>query len=780
MRSARRWVLGAAVAAAAVLSRRADAAWIRVEDRDGIQPVQLVEEHVSVEIRDGAARITTRPVFFNPNYQVLEGEFLMELDPGDAVEGFSMTMGGRKVEAELLDASKARQVYEGIVAKMRDPGLLEYLGTNLLKARIFPIPANGEMEVEVRLTQPVRRNGTMFQVRGLTAARPGAPRALRAASFEAAIDSADPITAIFSPTHPLDIVREGDRKAKVTFRQTGYEAVRPLALYYGTEGKDMGLSFLAHRSDPKAPGTFLATLAPRIELPAGARMPKDVVLVFDTSASMGGEKMDQARTALEYCLGHLAEGDRFGVVDFSTEARRFRETLVEASPDNVKAALAYAHALRARGGTAIDEAIEAGLLLLGKGDPTRLPVLLFLTDGLPTIGEQDPDRILANVAKRNGEAAEGAARARFYVFGVGSDVHTRLLDLLAEKNGGTRDYVDAGEALDARVAGLYDRISAPVLANVRIRAPEGVRVDEVYPRPIPDLFHGGQVFVYGRYEGEGEGVLVLEGTLAGKPRAFEYRVSFSSREERNDHLPRLWAAQKVGFLLDEIKARGAAKELVDEVVEIARAHGIVTPYTSYLVTEDTPLPMPNPWGPVPPPGLMPVPVPEAAVSARFFEEGERDAREGFKGDRVVEKAKKEALARQALTLGTGGGGGAPGEAPRPAAAPAPLAVMDRLADEAYADAGAGAPGGTSAGVSRDRLRHVGAKAFYSKDGIWVDAAFTGKEKVTRVRMFSDEYVRLLRDKPALAKFFALGRVVVVLDGEVWQVDPASDAPPAKP
>ncbi|MEK7271002.1 MAG: VIT and VWA domain-containing protein [Planctomycetota bacterium] len=758
---------------------RAEAAWVRIVDKNPSEPIRLVEEHVTADIKDQIARVTLKPVFFNPNGRVLEGEFMMELDPGDVVENFALTINGVRQEAELLDATKARGIYEGIVSQMRDPGLLESVGKGLLKCRIFPIPPNGKFDVEVKLTQTLAKNGTMIQFQGITANPREASIALQEASFEATIEGSQALRSVFSPTHRLDIVRDGEKKAKVSFRETSYLPRNRLKLYFGLEGKDVGLSVLAHRQDAKSPGTFLATIAPKVELAASEVMPKDVVFVFDTSMSMAGEKMDQARLALEYCLNHLNPQDRFAVVDFATDVQTFRNSLTDASPANVKEGLDYVRKLKAKGGTAIEDALVRAFEYLPKRDDSRVAIVLFMTDGAPTIGEQDPDKLLASAGVKN------VSKARLYVLGVGSDVQTRLLDLLAERNGGTRDYVGEGESLEGKTATLYDRISTPVLSDLKIAASSGVRIEQMYPRPIPDLFRGNQIFLYGQYEGEGSATITLEGSLGGKRRTFEYKVDFPSKESRNDYLPRLWAAQKIGFLLDEIKSKGESKEIVSEVVELAKANGIVTPYTSFLVVED--MPMRRPGGGFAPGMPMPTGAPEFAARALEDKAGRDlalDRESGHSGARAFKKAKGEARLREAL------GGGGVSEAPKPAepgaktppatsAPAAPLAAMDKLADEAYSANSAEGKGETQ-GISASRVRNVGGKTFWNQGGVWIDADIkdraSEKDKIVKVKMFSEEHMKLVRENPDLAKFFSLGRVIVAFNGKVYEVEDALPAP----
>src|SRR5207248_1994319 len=315
------------------------------------------------------------------------------------------------------------------------------------------------------------------------------------------------------------------------------------------------------------------------------RVPQDVILVLDTSGSMAGEKMEQARKALKYCLDNLAEKDRFGLINFATVVNKYKDGLIDAGKDQVAQAKKWVDELEATGGTAIYDALEAALEFRPR-DESRTFTIVFFTDGQPTIGEGDktkPEAILKNTLARN------SANTRIFTFGVGDDVNATLLDQLAERTRALATYVRPQEDIEAKVSGLYAKISRPVLSNLRLVATGEVRLLEVYPPQLPDLFHGQQVTVLGRYSGHGPSALKLTGQVGKEAREFVYELTFpKSTEEKDskDFVEHLWARRKVGYLLDQIRATGENKELVAEVVSLAKKYGITTPYTSHLIVPD--------------------------------------------------------------------------------------------------------------------------------------------------------------------------------------------------
>src|SRR5205823_3187006 len=209
-----------------------------------------------------------------------------------------------------------------------------------------------------------------------------------------------------------------------------------------------------------------------------------------------GPKIEQARGALRYVLENLNGDDRFGLITFNSVVESFADSLqpMDARPR----ALAYVDRLTAQGGTNIHEAL---LTALRQVQPERPTYLIFLTDGQPTNGVTDPNRI----ARAVGDAA--AANVRLFAFGVGNDVNAILLDRVARENHGTADYVKPEEDLEERLSAFYAKVASPVLTDVRLEFSRPVR--ESYPDPVPDLFAGQQLLVVGRYPGGGPTTVII-------------------------------------------------------------------------------------------------------------------------------------------------------------------------------------------------------------------------------------------------------------------------------
>jgi Ca-activated chloride channel family protein len=550
-----------------------------------VPPLAMLNHQVTVAIEDQVAVTRVEQTFRNHTDRQLEATYIFPVPKGASVRKFSMWVDGKEVPGELVEAEKARQIYTQIVQRTQDPGLLEYLGNNLLRLRVFPIPPRGDQKITVSFTSVASsENGLVEYVYPLRTDGK-AVETLQKFSLRVDLKSQHALQNIYSPTHAITLTRPNDRQAVVTFEKEQALLDKDFQLYYTAGGKDVGLTALTHRPASGAPGYFLLLVSPRAELSKSQQVPRDMVFVLDTSGSMRGQRMTQARNALQYCLNNLGEKDRFALLNFATTVNKYNDELLPASRTNVEQARKWVAGLEATGGTAINDALLAALAMRSN-DTTRTFTLVFFTDGRPTIGETDIEKIQRNVAAKN------TANTRIFTFGVGDDVNATFLDRIAEQSRALSTYVRESEDIEHRVSGLYAKISNPVLANLKFTVNPAIKLAEVYPPQLPDLFHGSQVVVLGRYTGQGHAAVKLTGNVGKDSKEFVYELNFSEKTgDDRAFVEDLWARRKVGYLLDQIRANGQKKELVEEVVALAKRYGITTPYTSYLIVPDAAVPV---------------------------------------------------------------------------------------------------------------------------------------------------------------------------------------------
>jgi Ca-activated chloride channel family protein len=552
----------------------------------------MVNHQVTITIDDQVAETRVEQTFRNHTGRALEATYVFPVPKGASVRKFTMWVNGKEVAGEMIEADKARNIYTEIVRRTHDPGLLEYLGNNLMRMRVFPIAPNADQKVALNYSSVAPRDGDLVAYDYPLKTDGKATRTLEKFAIQAKIKSQHPIINVYSPTHSLAVTRANDRELTVNFEREQGLLDKDFQLFYALGDKDVGLTAMTYRPVSKENGYFMFLISPRMELAKENVVPRDMVLVLDTSGSMRGVKMDQARKALKYCLNNLNPQDRFAVINFATSVNKYKDNLVEASSEQIEQGRKWVDQLEATGGTAINDALLAALEFRAS-DMGRTFTIVFFTDGCPTIGETNTDKILKNVTAKN------TANTRIFTFGVGETdgLNATFLDQLAEQTRAVSTFVRPAEDIEMKVSGLFSKISHPVLANLKLTATNNIRMVEVYPPQLPDLFHGGQLVVLGRYAGQGPSALKLTGTLGQANSAFDvkefvYEVTFP--EKTNDDksfLEHVWARRKVGYLLDQIRLNGEKKELVDEVTLLAKKYGIATPYTSYLIVPDGPMPV---------------------------------------------------------------------------------------------------------------------------------------------------------------------------------------------
>lgn len=664
---------------------------------------------VTVEIDNQVAVTHVDQVFHNPNDFTIEGTYIFPLPKDAVVTDFKLWIDGEPVTGQVLSAEEARATYEEIVRQMVDPAILEYVGQGALQASIFPIDPGGDRRIEIEYAQALTAENGLVRYQYPLNTEKFSRVPLEEVTVSVTLHSDAPLRAVYSPSHNVGISRDGRNDARI-----GYEAydVRPdtdYVLYYSI-GETEAFHLLTYRDpfDPADPdGFFMLMLAPRPDA-AQTRVAKDILIVLDKSGSMDGEKYIQAQAAARFILEHLNEEDGFNVITFSTGVEMFSDELLPASQADF--AVDWIESDRPLGSTDINRALLTAADMVQSDRPTYI---IFLTDGLPTEGVTDSNRILENFDENAPD------NVRLFAFGVGYDVDTFLLDLLADNHAGTSSYVVPGERIDEKVSTFYEKISTPVMTDLELEI-DGVRTFDAYPDPLPDLFVGSQIILVGRYKDGGSADITLTGEVNGRMESFTFKDQvFRTGLERTPEsptlqtIPRLWATRKVGFLLNEIRLQGPNEELIDQVVRLSIRFGIVTPYTSYLVTEDMAL------------GDEAI----EGMAARELEESISATAPAVSGEAAVEKAADQGALQEADMV----------ESPPAEAA--------------------------------EQVRVLGDRTYVFLDGAWTDTAFDpGEMTPIPVAFLSDDYFDLAAARPELAAAFALGEHVIAFSkGQVYEV-----------
>ncbi len=659
----------------------------------------------SVEVAGGkaVARTEERIAAVKPGQRALG---LLPLPAGVAAHQVAVTIDGRAAEGQYLSAAEAQKAYGSISEAIGSGRLLALVGR---PAYLIPnVKLAAKQDVVIELRQMVGTHSGLQTVQVPMPAGEFTASPVRRVRVAMKLQEEKPIRAVFSPSHEIEVKRPNLRAAHVAVSMERLAHGEPLRLFWAADDDDLGLRVLSHRAENEDVGYFMLLGNPTGSAAGDVPVEKDVVLVVDTSGSMRGEKMEQVRSAAEYVLEHLNAGDRFNIVSFGTEVSSFREGVTANTADSREAAQTFVEDLVAHGRTNISGALHQGL----SGKPSDRPrIMLFLTDGTPTAGERDPKRILSTLAGMN------TSGTQVFVFGVGHDVNTHLLDQVAEQTKGASAYVEPDEEIDVKVAALYDSLSHPVLTDVAM-AYGGLQVEHVYPPQLRQLFRGREVLVLGRYRGDGPHTFTLSGTLRGEAKHYEVIADFpKAAAPDNDFVALLWASRRIGELLKDIRLAGGDADKVGEVVELSRRFGILTEYTEFISEGGKEYSFDEARD-----------LATAAVTTANAQHAGRWA--------VRQSANESALRSKKVSS----------------------AAFNTFRDR---------QGRTKAAP---KLKNVGRRAFYKRDGKWVEAEDGKARKKRRVKRFSREYMDLVERNKDFAKAQSLdGDMLINVDEEQVEV-----------
>ncbi len=682
-------------------------------------PLEVLYHHVDIKISGNVAETFIDQEFYNPSDYRLEGYYIFPIPKDAVINEFAMEINGKMVNAELLDATKARKIYEDIVRQIRDPALLEYTGQGIFKVRIFPIEPRSKKKVTISYREVLNSDNGMYEYIYPLNTEKFSAKPVESVSVKVELKTNKEIKNIYTPTHSIDVVNKDNHNAVISFEEENTKPDIDFKLYYSTDNDDIGLSLLTYKTSGED-GYFLLSASPSFIVNDQQIDAKDITFVLDVSGSMVGDKMKQAKKALLYCINNLNKDDRFDIIRFSTEAYSLFDRVVDASETNIKKAEKFISDLKAVGGTNIEEALN--LAVKEKGNSNRTHLIVFITDGKPTIGETKDESLVKKIERLNKE------NTRIFTFGIGNEINTYLLDKITELTNAYRTYIAEKEDIEVKISYFYDKVQSPVLTNLSLSFTGGIKAFQTYPNKLPDLFKGSSVTIFGRYSGSGNSDIKLNGALKGEQKSFYLKADFTNDKNEYDFIPPLWASRRVGYLLDQIRLNGENKELVDEITQLAREHGIVTPYTSYLIMEDEEIrirrnELVDQFQTLPP-----------APELRRNVEGDFNAMKQKSGDKSITASEEvQGLNRAGNYYETKQGSSR-------------MNYKDERGDEVNLS---------------QQVRNIQGRAIYQSGKFWVDSELQNQKvkNQKRIQFNSDEFFKLLKNKPGTAQFLALGQNV---------------------
>ncbi len=690
-----------------------------------------------VEINGRVARTTITETFENRGAALGEADFVFPLPNGAAFEELRLEIDGQLVAGEMLDANKARETYERIVRELRDPALVEWAGLGLLRTRIFPFRSGERRTVVVKLAHVLPREGDALRVTGRLISGSDVSDEQATGSFRVRWRS-DSLGAPWSPTHSAMRVRNvgasGLQETSFTGRSGDVVAYLPIRRLVS----DPTVTVLTHRTTragaDREQHALIVVTPPRDAPPV---IPRDITLVLDVSGSMNGQKLQQATAAGRALLGTLRSNDRFRLVAFADAIEPHTVAFTPVTSETLLAARSWLDGLSASGGTNISGAMHDALrtTALRTQAEGRLPLVLLLTDGQPTVGLRSKEILDSTEVWR--------ADARVFTFGVGADVDATLVEQLAITSRGAAHFVRPDESVERAVSLAAQRLASPLLANVQVRIAGGTLRD-VYTPYGTDLMAGQELLFLARYTGNARAQITVTGTHGTTVRRITTPVQFTTRDSTTGFVSRLWAVQRVAALDASRRRFGASHEIDSELKQLGEQYGIPTPLTSYFVKEPDVGGHPVPVRAVP--AVPAVPVQGGALQLRgsvsqqsgaSHAQGARPAT----SNAAFEAARRSSEQRKVVTT----------------------SAADQLLSEALI-APASASGNASAPAAR--LKTADGRVFEWRDSTWTDRRLGTDTTwspvvVVRVQAYSAAWTALARELPAIRESLALGERVRV-------------------
>jgi Ca-activated chloride channel homolog len=537
---------------------------------------------VDIKVRDQVADVSIDQAFVNTGKGMLEAEYFFPLPPTAAIDSLTLVVDGKDFKGRILPADEARRIYLEVVRTKRDPALLEYVNYGLYRTSAFPLLPGKEVHVTIHYTDICRKEGDLFEVFYPLNTEKFSALPLEEVAVRVDILANGPLSAVYSPTHSVTVNRPAPNHVLAAYTAARETPVSDFRLLYQPAKEAVGATVLSYYPRDNEDGYFLMMVSPTPRPDKGAAItPKDLVIALDHSGSMMGDKLAQAKSSLAFVLRNLNPQDRFNVIAYNDVIDPLFEGLVGNQKENIDKALGMIDRVRDGGSTNIHDALIAALKAVGSGSgEKRAQYVLFLTDGLPTVGQTKETAILNDTLSAN------ASKARIFAMGIGYDVNVRLLDNLVGQNRGISAYVKERENLEPKISSLYNKIKSPVMTDLAVKF-GNVRVTMTYPQVLPDLFDNDQIIMVGRYARPGRTDIAVTGQYMGRHQNFEYAAELADRSDRFGYafVEQLWAVRRMGYLLDQIQLNGQSKEVVDELVRLSKQYGIITPYTSFLADE---------------------------------------------------------------------------------------------------------------------------------------------------------------------------------------------------
>lgn len=569
----------------------------------------LKHTDVKANVSGYVARVTVRQQFHNPFKEKIEAVYTFPLPDDASVDQMTMKVGNRLINGSIKKRDEARHAYEAARSRGNVASLLDQERPNIFTQSVANIEPGENIDIEITYVNLLKYEDGSFSfifptvvgprfIPGHTSegqtgvgvaqntdlvpdaskitpplAAPG-ERAGHDISIEMNINAGVPIENVISKLHAVNIERTGSNSARIKLTNNEKIPNKDFIASWSVAHDSVKSGYLTHRQG--ADGFFSLMLVPPKRVTAKTVQAKEMIFLIDCSGSQSGIPIQKAKETMAYILDHMNANDTFQIITFNNNVESFPARPQTASAAMKEKALDFMRGLEARGGTWMQPAVEEACAL--PNDEHRLRIMTFMTDGF--VGN---DFQIISLIKKHRD------KTRWFSFGTGNSVNRFLIDKIAAEGGGEADYVLLNSSAEEVGKKFYDRISSPVLTDLKVEF-KGVETKDVFPKEPADLWAQRPLYFTGRFLKPGSGKVILSGYSAGKPYRQELNLEFPAKQDTNEALPSIWARAKVERLMSEdwlgMQTGSINKELKDEITDTALKYHIMSQYTSFVAVEE--------------------------------------------------------------------------------------------------------------------------------------------------------------------------------------------------
>ena len=574
-------------------------------------PAPTLDTDVHLRVNGLVVRGSVKQKFHNASKQWVEGVYVFPLPENAAVDHMKLRIGERVIEGQVKEKEAAKKTYEAAKQEGKKASLVEQERPNIFTTSVANLGPDEDVTVEIEYQQTLHYDQGSFHLRfpmvvapryipgtepvtgfagtgwGINTAqvpdaaritppvpKPDANKAeqsmLNPVKLNIELDAGFHLSQIASSYHKVDISEDLEHHYQISLSDKQVPANKDFELVWTPDTGSAPRAALFTEKHEGETYALMMVMPPSTSDALKNRLPRETVFIIDTSGSMGGTSIEQAKKALLMAIERLTPADRFNVIQFNSVTEALFKDGVPADANHVDQAKTWVNKLYATGGTEMVPALSAALNQQAPEGFVRQ--IIFLTDG--AVGNED--QLFKLIHDKLGDS-------RLFTVGIGSAPNSHFMSKSAEFGHGTFTYIGNVNEVAEKMTALFSKLESPVLTDIKVKFPDGT-LGEMWPKQLPDLYLGEPVMFSASLKKTG-GKVIVEGKRGGAPWKVELPLS-NGGSESGLHV--LWARSKIQSLLDSVQSGADAAEVRNQVIDVALDHHLVSKYTSLVAVDVTP------------------------------------------------------------------------------------------------------------------------------------------------------------------------------------------------